>query len=95
MAPGGGIAKACRASTSALAWRLTDTPIVSGAGREAHTSMDGRSLALAAVFAPDENGWTIAHLAEWPAVVACASTLDEARTLLEDAALGDSYQGRE
>jgi hypothetical protein len=28
------------------------------------------SLTLTAVFTPDENGWTIAQLAEWPAVLA-------------------------
>jgi predicted RNase H-like HicB family nuclease len=44
------------------------------------------SLTLTAVFTPDENGWTMAQLAEWPAVVTCAPTLDEARALLVDAA---------
>jgi len=38
------------------------------------------------VFTPDENGWMMAQLAEWPAVVTCGRTLEEARTMLEDAA---------
>ena len=46
----------------------------------------GESLTLTAVFTPDENGWTLAQLAEWPAVVTCAPTLDEAREMLVDAA---------
>jgi predicted RNase H-like HicB family nuclease len=46
----------------------------------------GDSLTLTAVFTPDENGWTMAQLAEWPAVVSCAPTLDEARDMLLDAA---------
>src|ERR1043166_9135353 len=44
------------------------------------------SVTLTAVFTPDENGWTMAQLAEWPAVVTCAPTLEEARELLLDAA---------
>jgi predicted RNase H-like HicB family nuclease len=44
------------------------------------------ALTLTAVFTPDENGWTMAQLAEWPAVVTCAPTLDEARSMLLDAA---------
>jgi predicted RNase H-like HicB family nuclease len=44
------------------------------------------SRTLTAVFTPDENGWTMAQLAEWPAVVTCAPTLDEARGMLLDAA---------
>jgi predicted RNase H-like HicB family nuclease len=54
----------------------------------------GDSLTLTAVFTPDENGWTMAQLAEWPAVVTCAPTLDEARAPLEDAAreIIDSYR---
>ncbi len=46
----------------------------------------GKTLTLMAVFTPDENGWTMARLAKWPAVVTCGRTLEEARTLLEDAA---------
>jgi len=46
----------------------------------------GDSLTLTAVFTPDENGWTMAQLAEWPAVVTCAPTVEEARAMLLDAA---------
>ena len=45
-----------------------------------------QTLTLTAVFTPDENGWTMAQLAEWPAVITCAPTVDEARELLLDAA---------
>jgi predicted RNase H-like HicB family nuclease len=45
-----------------------------------------KTLTLTAVFTPDENGWTMAQLAEWPAVVTCGRTLEEARELLLDAA---------
>ncbi len=44
------------------------------------------SVTLTAVFTPDEDGWTMAQLAEWPAVVTCGRTVDEARELLLDAA---------
>ena len=57
------------------------------------------TLTLTAVFTPDENGWTMAQLAEWPAVVTCGRTVSEARELLLDAAheLIASYrdEGRE
>lgn len=57
------------------------------------------SVTLTAVFTPDENGWTMAQLAEWPAVVTCGRTVEEARTMLLDAAreMIASYrdQGRE
>jgi predicted RNase H-like HicB family nuclease len=43
-------------------------------------------LTLTAVFTPDENGWTMAQLAEWPAVVTCGGSLEEARAMLLDAA---------
>ncbi len=43
-------------------------------------------LRLTPVFTPDENGWTMAQLAEWPAVVTCGRTVEEARKLLIDAA---------
>ncbi|MGH2878048.1 MAG: type II toxin-antitoxin system HicB family antitoxin [Solirubrobacteraceae bacterium] len=44
-------------------------------------------LTLTAVFTPDENGWTMAQLAEWPAaVVTRGRTVDEAREMLLDAA---------
>jgi predicted RNase H-like HicB family nuclease len=44
------------------------------------------TLTLTAVFTPDENGWTMAQFAEWPAVVTCAPTVEEARAMLRDAA---------
>lgn len=44
------------------------------------------SLTLTAVFTPDEDGWTMAQLAEWPAVVTCWRTVEEAREILLDAA---------
>jgi predicted RNase H-like HicB family nuclease len=57
------------------------------------------SVTLTAVFTPDENGWTMAQFAEWPAVVTCGRTAEEARALLLDAAreMIASYreQGRE
>ena len=43
-------------------------------------------LTLTAVFTPDEDGWTMAQLAEWPAVVTCGQTVEGARELLLDAA---------
>lgn len=46
----------------------------------------GDTLTLTAVFTPDERGWTMAQLAEWPAVVTCGSTVEEARAMLLDAA---------
>jgi predicted RNase H-like HicB family nuclease len=45
------------------------------------------TLTLTAVFTPDENGWTMAQLAEWPAVVTGGRTIEEAREMLLDAAL--------
>ena len=48
--------------------------------------MMGEHLTLTAVFTPDEDGWTMAQLAEWPAVVTCGKTVEEARELLLDAA---------
>ncbi len=48
--------------------------------------MMSESLRLTAVFTPDENGWTMAQLAEWPAVVTCGRTVEEARAMLADAA---------
>jgi predicted RNase H-like HicB family nuclease len=44
------------------------------------------ALTLTAVFTPDENGWVMAQLAEWPAVVTCGRSVDEARAMLVDAA---------
>jgi predicted RNase H-like HicB family nuclease len=46
----------------------------------------GDTLTLTAVFTPDGNGWTMAQLAEWPAVVTCAPSVEEARAMLLDAA---------
>ncbi|MCP9486360.1 MAG: type II toxin-antitoxin system HicB family antitoxin [Gaiellaceae bacterium MAG52_C11] len=46
----------------------------------------GDTRTLTAVFTPDENGWTMAQLAEWPAIVTRGRTLAEARAMLEDAA---------
>ena len=43
-------------------------------------------ITLTAVFTRDENGWTMAQLAEWPAVVTCGRTVEEARSMLIDAA---------
>jgi predicted RNase H-like HicB family nuclease len=43
-------------------------------------------VTLTAVFTPDEDGWTMAQLAEWPAVVTCGRTIEEAREMLLDAA---------
>jgi predicted RNase H-like HicB family nuclease len=37
------------------------------------------------VFTPDQNGWTMTQLAQWPAVVTCGPTVEEARALLRDA----------
>lgn len=51
-----------------------------------HTSGMSESLTLTAVFTPDEDGWTMAQLAEWPAVVTCGRTVEEAREMLLDAA---------
>jgi len=42
-------------------------------------------ITLTAVYEPDENGWVQAHLLEWPAVVTCGRTLEEAREMLRDA----------
>lgn len=43
-------------------------------------------ITFTAVLTPDENGWTMAQLAEWPAVVTCGRTVEEAREMLLDAA---------
>ena len=51
-----------------------------------HTSGMSDALTLTAVFTSDENGWTMAQLAEWPVVVTCAPTVEEARSMLLDAA---------
>ncbi len=54
--------------------------------RGAYTSPVSDKLTLTAVFTPDENGWTMVQLAEWPAVVTCGRTVEEAREMLLDAA---------
>ena len=56
--------------------------------RRSRGTVDGMSdaLTLTAVFTPDEDGWTMAQLAEWPAVVTCGRTVEEAREMLLDAA---------
>ena len=59
--------------------------LVVGAER-AYCLLMSESLTLTAVFTPDENGWTMAQLAEWPAVVTCGKSLEEARAMLLDAA---------
>ncbi len=59
--------------------------LVVGAER-AYCLLMSESLTLTAVFTPDENGWTMAQLAEWPAVVTCGKSLEEARAMLVDAA---------
>jgi hypothetical protein len=41
-------------------------------------------MTLTAVCTPDEDGWTMAQLAEWPAVVTCGRTVEEAREMLLD-----------
>jgi predicted RNase H-like HicB family nuclease len=42
-------------------------------------------ITLTAVYEPDEDGWVKAQLLEWPAVVTCGRTRDEAREMLRDA----------
>jgi predicted RNase H-like HicB family nuclease len=44
------------------------------------------AVTLMAVFTPDENGLTMAPLAEWPAVLTCGRSVEEAREMLIDAA---------
>jgi len=62
----------------ARGWRL----------RQPSATVDGMSdaLTLTAVFTPDEDGWMMAQLAEWPAVVTCGRSVEEAREMLLDAA---------
>ena len=54
--------------------------------RRAYADGVSEPITLTAVFTPDENGWTMAQLAEWPAVVTCGRTVEEAREMLVDAA---------
>jgi predicted RNase H-like HicB family nuclease len=84
-------------STSAL--KAGDTGASAEPRLRGHTrKVMSESVTLTAVFTPDE-GWTTAQLAEWPAVVTCGRTVDEARVMLLDAAreMIASYreQGRE
>jgi predicted RNase H-like HicB family nuclease len=44
-----------------------------------------KPITLTAVYRDVEDGWVEAQLAEWPAVITCAPTLDEARDMLRDA----------
>src|SRR4051812_23972258 len=41
---------------------------------------------------PDENGWTMAQLAERPAVVTCGRTVDQALDGMVDARLGSGIR---
>ncbi len=42
-------------------------------------------ITLTAVYEPVEDGWIQASLLEWPAVVTCGATHEEARAMLRDA----------
>lgn len=42
-------------------------------------------IELTAVFEPVEDGWVQASLVEWPAVITCGKTRDEAYEMLLDA----------
>jgi len=44
----------------------------------AHTGGMDDTLTMTAVFTSDEDGWTMAQLAEWPAVITCAPSVEEA-----------------
>lgn len=59
---------------------------MTGLARSAILQAMSDRMTFTAVFTPDEDGWTMAQLAEWPAVVTCGRTVDEARTMLIDAA---------
>ena len=67
---------------------LSRRPSAVEQARRSRTTVDrvNNALTLTAVFTPDEDGWTMAQLAEWPAVVTCGRTVEEARTKLIDAA---------
>ena len=68
-----------------LARRIHVASRASG-GASATVDWMSEALTLTAVFTPDEDGWTMAQLAEWPAVVTCGRTVEEAREMLLDAA---------
>lgn len=57
---------------------------VARSGVSAQTWVMADNPTLTAVFTPDEDGWTMAQLAEWPAVVTCGRTVEEAREMLLD-----------
>lgn len=42
-------------------------------------------IELTAVFEPVEDGWVQARLVEWPAVITCGRTREEAHEMLLDA----------
>lgn len=42
-------------------------------------------IALTAIYEPVDNGWTQARVKELPGVITAAPTLEEAKSLLEDA----------
>lgn len=42
-------------------------------------------IELTAVFEPVEDGWVQARLVEWPAVITCGKTREEAHEMLLDA----------
>ena len=42
-------------------------------------------IRLTAVYEPLEDGWVQARLVEWPAVVTCGRSREEAREMLRDA----------
>jgi predicted RNase H-like HicB family nuclease len=42
-------------------------------------------ISLTAIYEPVENGWIQARVKELPAVITAAPTLEEAKTMLEDA----------
>lgn len=75
------------ARTSELDQQVTDVTCESRVLlQSAYLLAMSESVTLTAVFTPDENGWTMTQLAEWPAVVTCGRTVEEARQMLLDAA---------
>lgn len=57
------------------------------------------SRTFTAVFTPENDGWMTAQLAEWPEVVTCGQSVEDARAMIIDAAreMATSYrdEGRE
>ena len=79
----------CRDRPESLRYSLRGVPNkcpLTGDPSGGHTEQVPETLTLTAVFTPDENGWTMAQLAEWPSVVTCGRTVEEAREMLLDAA---------